>query len=121
MQLLDSYIDKEENEKNFQKALEENDVDKMWECVFITCNNIAKSIYASRGFVAQEDDLYDVAMESTMMVMRDITDKGRKPKKLSAYCYLRVLCHVNGYGQDKLSLKLKQELSNINTVKELLR
>lgn len=114
MQLLDSYIDKEENEKNFQKALEENDVDKMWECVFIACYNIAKSIYAARGFVAQEDDLHDVSMEATTMVMRNILERGVKPDKLSSYCYLRVLCFVNGYKQDKFSLKLKQELSNIN-------
>lgn len=103
-----------ENEDSFQKALAENDTDKMWKCVFAACYNICKSIYAGRGFVAQEDDLYDVAMDSTAMVMRNIQERDVKPRKLSAYCYLRCLCYVNGYKQDKLSLKLKQKLSNIH-------
>lgn len=106
------YIDKDENEQNFQKALINNDADGMWQAVFFTCQNICKSIYAKRGFIASEDDLYDTAMNATEMVMRNILERGVKPEKLSSYCYTRCLCFANGYKQDKMSRKLKDFLSN---------
>ena len=108
------YIDRDENEKNFQEALSVYDTDTMWSCVFFACQNICKSIYSKRGFIAQEDDLYDTAMNATMMVMRNILERGAKPNKLSSYCYTRVLCYVNGYKEDKMSKKLKSAFSNIN-------
>lgn len=111
---LTSFVDIKENEANFQKALAENDNDAMWSCVYIACTNICKSIYAKRGFIASEEDLYDVIMDSTMMVMRNIKERDVKPEKLSSYCYLRCLCHVNGYKQDKFKKKLEVALSNIN-------
>lgn len=108
-------IDIAKNEATFQQALLENDYDKIWECVFIACYNICKHIYSKRGFIAQEDDLYDTSINSTMMVMRNIQERGAKPEKLSSYCYLRCLCHVNGYGRDdKFIKKLNAKLSNIN-------
>ena len=106
------YIDKETNEQNFQDALINNDADGTWQTVFFTCQNICKSIYAKRGFIAQEDDLYDIAMNATEMVMRNILERGVKPKKLSSYCYTRCLCFANGYKQDKMSRKLKDFLSS---------
>ena len=106
------YIDKEINEQNFQDALINNDTDGMWQAVFFTCQNICKSIYAKRGFIASEDDLYDTAMNATEMVMRNILERGVKPEKLSSYCYTRCLCFANGYKQDKMSRKLKDFLSN---------
>lgn len=112
--MLQTNVDIAENEATFQEALLENNTDKMWECVFITCLNIAKSIYAKRGFVASDDLLYDTAMNATCMVMRNILERGAKPEKLSSYTYLRVLCFVNGYKEDKTSKKLKDALSNIN-------
>lgn len=115
MPLLDKYVDIKANEATFQKALTENDYDKMWECVFIACYNICKHIYSKRGFIAQEDDLYDTTMLSTMMVMRNIQERGAKPEKLSSYVYLRCLCHANGYGcDDKFTKKLNAKLSNIS-------
>ena len=109
------YINKDENEQNFQEALINNDADGMWQAVFFTCQNICKSIYAKRGFIASEDDLYDTAMNATEMVMRNILERGVKPEKLSSYCYTRCLCFANGYKQDKMSRKLKDFLSN-NTI-----
>ena len=106
------YINKDENEQNFQKALINNDADGMWQAVFFTCQNICKSIYAKRGFIASEDDLYDTAMNATEMVMRNILERGVKPEKLSSYCYTRCLCFANGYKQDKMTRKLKDLLSN---------
>ena len=106
------YIDKETNEQNFQDALINNNADGIWQTVFFTCQNICKSIYAKRGFIAQEDDLYDTAMNATEMVMRNILERGVKPKKLSSYCYTRCLCFANGYKQDKMTRKLKDFLSN---------
>ena len=106
------YIDKETNEQNFQDALINNNADGIWQAVFFTCQNICKSIYAKRGFIAQEDDLYDTAMNATEMIMRNILERGVKPKKLSSYCYTRCLCFANGYKQDKMSRKLKNFLSN---------
>ena len=76
--MKNKYIDKDENEKNFQDALINNDTDGMWQAVFFTCQNICKSIYAKRGFIAQEDDLYDTAMNATEMVMRNILERGVK-------------------------------------------
>ena len=108
------YVDKDENEALFQDALNSGDYDTMWKCVFVACQNICKSILANRGYIAQEDELYDLAMDSTIMVMRNISERGAKPNKLSSYCYLRCLCYCNGYKQDKLSRKLKDILSNIN-------
>ena len=43
------YIDKENNEQNFQDALINNDADGIWQAAFFTCQNICKSIYAKRG------------------------------------------------------------------------
>ena len=106
------YIDKETNEQNFQEALINNDTDGMWQAVFFTCQNICKSIYTKRGFIASEDDLYDTAMKATEMVMRNILERGVKPEKLSSYCYTRCLCFANGYKQDKMTRKLKDFLSN---------
>lgn len=106
------YIDKDENEKNFQEALTNNNSEGMWSSVFITCQNICKSILSKRGVIVSEDDLYDLTMDSTMMVMRNILERGVKPEKLSSYCYLRVLAYVNGYGQDKTLNKLKKAISS---------
>ena len=106
------YIDKETNEQNFQDALINNNADGMRQAVFFTCQNICKSIYAKRGFIASEDDLYDTAMNATEMVMRNILERGVKPEKLSSYCYTRCLCFANGYKQDKMTRKLKDFLSN---------
>ena len=113
MPLLDKYVDVQANEAAFQKALAENDNEGMWTAVFFACQNIAKRIYANRGYIAQEDILYDVVMNSVMMVMRNIQERGHKPKQLSSYCWTRVLCHVNGFGDDKFVKKLKLKLSNI--------
>ena len=109
---MTSYIDKDENEKNFQEALTNNNSEGMWSSVFITCQNICKSILSKRGVIVSEDELYDLTMDSTMMVMRNILERGVKPEKLSSYCYLRVLAYVNGYGQDKTLNKLKKAISN---------
>lgn len=114
MFLSSSYIDKEENEAAFQKALAENDNEGMWKAVFFACQNIAKRIYANRGYIASEDTLYDVVMNSVMMVMRNIQERGHRPKQLSSYCWTRVLCHINGFGEDKFVKKLNLKLSNIN-------
>lgn len=112
--MLKTNIDKDENEKAFQQALLENNTDKMWECVYAACTNICKSIYAKRGFIASDDLLYDKSMEATCMVMRNILERGVKPEKLSSYCYLRVLCFVNGYKEDKFAKKLEEMLSDLN-------
>ena len=109
---MNKYIDKDENEKNFQEALTNNNSEGMWSSVFITCQNICKSILSKRGVIVSEDELYDLTMDSTMMVMRNILERGIKPEKLSSYCYLRVLAYVNGYGQDKMLNKLKKAISN---------
>lgn len=109
---MTNYIDKDENEKNFQEALTNNNSEGMWSSVFITCQNICKSILSKRGVIVSEDELYDLTMDSTMMVMRNILERGVKPEKLSSYCYLRVLAYVNGYGQDKMLNKLKKAISS---------
>lgn len=109
---MTKYIDRDENEKNFQEALTNNNSEGMWSSVFITCQNICKSILSKRGVIVSEDELYDLTMDSTMMVMRNILERGVKPEKLSSYCYLRVLAHVNGYGQDKTLNKLKKAISS---------
>ena len=109
---MTNYIDKDENEKNFQEALTNNNSEGMWTSVFITCQNICKSILSKRGVIVSEDELYDLTMDSTMMVMRNILERGVKPEKLSSYCYLRVLAHCNGYGQDKTLNKLKKAISS---------
>ena len=109
---MTNYVDKDENEKNFQEALTNNNSEGMWSSVFITCQNICKSILSKRGVIVSEDELYDLTMDSTMMVMRNILERGVKPEKLSSYCYLRVLAYVNGYGQDKTLNKLKKAISS---------
>ena len=90
------YIDKETNEQNFQDALINNDTDGMWQAVFFTCQNICKSIYSKRGFIASEDDLYDTAMNATEMVMRNILERGVKPEKHTRYSNTRCIYFTNG-------------------------
>lgn len=111
---IDNFVDIKENESAFQKALKENNTEGMWKSVYIACYNICKSIYSKRGFIANDDDLYDTSINSTMMVMRNILERGVKPEKLSSYCYLRCLCHCNGYGTDKFSRKLEETISNMD-------
>lgn len=110
--LLQNNVNIAENERLFQKALAENNDEGMWKAVFIACQNICKSILAKRGFLADEDYLYDLTIDSTMMVMRNIQERGVKPEKLSSYCYMRCFAFCQGYKQDKLSRKLKEAISN---------
>lgn len=97
----------DENEENFQKALEDylekpsmldkaNAAERMYECIFTACTNLALSIYKKRGFsVAGTDIVDEIATEATLVCLRNIEERGHKPAKLSAYCYLRVLSEVN--------------------------
>lgn len=95
--LLTLQVDKQQNEKDFQKAWEEHNVDKMWWCVYNTCLNIAKSIYRSRGVIVPNEKLLDITTDATYYCMEFILGKNKKhpegvhPKKLSSYCYFRVL------------------------------
>lgn len=110
---LKADVDIKKNEEDFQKAFQENDNDKMWECVYHACRNICKNIYRNRGFIAPEDLLDDVTMEATLMIMNNIKNKNIRPEKLSSYCYLRCFACVNQYNQkeDLFKEKLK-ELNN---------
>lgn len=107
-----TFVDIKENERLFQESLAENNNEVMWGCVFVACYNICKSILSKRGFLADDDYLYDLTIDSTMMVMRNILERGVKPEKLSSYCYMRCFAYVQGYKQDKFSRKLKDAISN---------
>ena len=82
-------IDIEQNEKDFQTAFDQGDWEKMWWCVFYTCQNIAKSIYKKRNVIVEEEELYDVIIDGAAYCMKFIK-KGVRPEKLSSYCFLRV-------------------------------
>lgn len=89
--LLTLQVDKKQNEKDFQKAWEEHNVDKMWWCVYNTCLNIAKSIYKSRGVIVPNEVLLEKAVDGTSYCLKFILEKNVRPEKLSSYCYFRVL------------------------------
>lgn len=89
--LLTLQVDKKQNEKDFQKAWEEHNVDKMWWCVYNTCLNIAKSIYKSRGVIVPNEVLLEKAIDGASYCLKFILEKNVRPEKLSSYCYLRVL------------------------------
>lgn len=89
--LLTLQVDKKQNEKDFQKAWEEHNVDKMWWCVYNTCLNIAKSIYKSRGVIVPNEVLLEKAVDGASYCLKFILEKNVRPEKLSSYCYLRVL------------------------------
>lgn len=89
--LLNLQVDKNQNEKDFQKAWEEHNVDKMWWCVYNTCLNIAKSIYKSRGVIVPNEVLLEKAVDGASYCLKFILEKNVRPEKLSSYCYFRVL------------------------------
>lgn len=89
--LLTLQVDKKQNEKDFQKAWEDHNVDKMWWCVYNTCLNIAKSIYKSRGVIVPNEVLLEKAVDGASYCLKFILEKNVRPEKLSSYCYLRVL------------------------------
>ena len=89
--LLTLQVDKNQNEKDFQKAWEEHNVDKMWWCVYNTCLNIAKSIYKSRGVIVPNEVLLEKAVDGASYCLKFILEKNVRPEKLSSYCYFRVL------------------------------
>ncbi len=89
--LLTLQVDKKQNEKDFQKAWEEHNVDKMWWCVYNTCLNIAKSIYKSRGVIVPNEVLLEKAVDGASYCLKFILEKNVRPEKLSSYCYFRVL------------------------------
>lgn len=96
-ELVNSCPDKEQVEKDFQVAFSNKDVEKMWYCVWKVCHNLAKSIYMSRQVTVTDEKLLDVTTDATCYCMEFILGKNKKhpegvhPKKLSSYCYLRVL------------------------------
>lgn len=89
--LLTLQVDKKQNEKDFQKAWEEHNTDKMWWCVYNTCLNIAKSIYKSRGVIVPNEVLLEKALDGASYCLKFILEKNVRPEKLSSYCYFRVL------------------------------
>ena len=92
--LLTLQVDKKQNEKDFQKAWEDHNVDKMWWCVYNTCLNIAKSIYKSRGVIVPNEVLLEKAVDGASYCLKFILEKNVRPEKLSSYCYFRVLKFV---------------------------
>ena len=93
--LINTIIDKKENESNFQKAYDEKDTEKMWMSVFYACSNICKSIYRRRNVIIPDDELYEKIIDSTAYVMKFVLNRGVRPEKLSSYCYLRCLRFIN--------------------------
>lgn len=96
-ELVNSCPDKEQIEKDFQTAFSNKNVEKMWLCVWKVCHNLAKSIYVSRQVTVTDEKLLDVTTDACAYCMEFILGKNKKhpegvrPKKLSSYCYLRVL------------------------------
>lgn len=114
-------VDIQENERTFQEALSDYNnskdtfskgkaAEKMYECIYVACTNIALSIYKKRGFtVAGTDKVYEAATEATLICMRNILQREHKPEKLSSYCYLRVFSAINGGASsfDRVADKIK--------------
>ena len=90
-ELSNTYIDKNENEKQFQEAYDKWDTDTMWYCVFRCNNNIIKSYYKKRKVFIEDDELLAIVTDATAYVMKFILEKGVRPDKLSSYNYLRCL------------------------------
>lgn len=128
--LLNIQADKKQNEKDFQKAWEEHDVDKMWWCIYITCLNIAKSIYKSRGVTVPDEVLLERAVDGAGYCMKFILGKNVRPERLSSYCYLRVRrfidepktvwydMNVVQFPEDKYKEGKDMEMSNNNIYEE---
>ena len=95
--LVESCPDSKQVEKDFQDAFSNKEVDKMWYCVWKACHNLAKSIYAKRGVIVDDEKLLDITTDACAYCMQFILGKNKKhpegvhPKRLSSYCYLRVL------------------------------
>lgn len=95
--LLNLQVDKEQVEKDFQTAFSNMNISAMWWNVYITCLNIAKSIYKARGVTVPNEVLLERAIDAASYCMEFILGKNKKhpegvhPEKLSSYCYLRVL------------------------------
>lgn len=99
-ELSNNNIDINQNEIDFQNAYErywhqettetgkKRQWDKMWLCVYYACLNLCKKIYKQRNIIVEDEVLYDNVNDSAMYVMKFVKE-GRRPQKLSSYCFLR--------------------------------
>ena len=105
LQDLSSNINIKENEKKFQESFDNywhsaNPViqkkawEDMWWCIFYACANICKNTYKKRGVTIPDERLEEIIVDSTAYCLKFI-NKGVRPTKLSSYCYLRCIRHVN--------------------------
>lgn len=86
--------DLEQREKEFQDAMKKWDSTKekkYWDIMFLRVMDVCHNIAAKKlvGVRIDPEEFENRWMNAAMYVMSDI-QKGRRPEKLSSYCYLRV-------------------------------
>lgn len=88
--LINMQIDKNENEKLFQDAWDNNDWETIWYCCFRCNYNIVKSYYKQKGIIIDNEELLEIVTDATCYCIK-FYSKGIRPQKLSSYNYLRCI------------------------------
>lgn len=75
-----------------QRKWKETGDKESWEMMFILVQNCCRAIAKKKanGVGKTVPNLDEKILDATIMVMRDIKEKGREIEKLSSYCYMRV-------------------------------
>lgn len=117
-------------EESFKQALEANDKDKIWNCVFEACRAELISYINKKGVYLNEDAEYEIVMDATESIFSRIiygfkrgANKGQKliPKSLGSYAhsvsvneYIRyVTAYLNEQEYKKQLLENLKEIKNI--------
>lgn len=92
--------------------------DKMFMLVINCCHNLAAKKLT--GVTLDPDEFENRYMDAAMYVMEDIK-KGRRPQKLSSYCYLRVYKYLYDAKNQAYDRTLKVDFSDKTTEATLLK
>lgn len=106
-----------EQESAFQEAMskwvanpdDKKAYDEMWLRVHECCKAAASKI--CKGIPMPSDVFHDRVMEATMKCMRYILDNGKRPIKLSSFCYLPTLGSMQGPRARREDTELSYEAS----------
>ena len=118
--MFESYTNKEKEEL-FQDALlewivlkDDNALANMWFLVSECCSNICKS--KLRGVSIGDDRFHDRVIQATSLCMHYILDNGKRPSKLSSFCYLPCIGILYGKAakteDSEVSLDQQEEYQN---------
>lgn len=119
--MLSMNISPREAEQKFQEVLKDwsetgnvQSRDQIWLLIHNCCSNICKA--RLKGISIGTDRLYDRVMDATVLCCHYIFDNGKRPNKLSSFCFLPCIGVLYGKAAKKedseVSYDAQMELGN---------